>query len=171
MTVKYKVVILIASDKAAAGLRADATGPALQAMLERYGYGTAPVTILPDDQETLSAVLRQLCDAGDAALVLTSGGTGFSPRDRTPEATLAVAERLAPGLAEAMRAASLAITPRAMLSRGIAAIRGRTLIINLPGSPKGACENLAVVLPALDHGLDVLRGASEECAADTKNDE
>lgn len=168
MMMKYRVAILIASDKAAAGVRADATGPALKAMLEQNGYGTASVTILPDDEETLSSALRQLCDAGEAALVLTSGGTGFSPRDRTPEATLAVAERLAPGLAEAMRAASLAITPRAMLSRGVAAIRGRTLIINLPGSPKGACENLAVVLPALDHGLDVLRGAAEECASDVK---
>lgn len=171
MSAKYRVAILIASDKATAGLRADATGPALQALLERHGYEIASVTILPDDQETLSAALRQLCDAGEAALVLTAGGTGFSPRDHTPEATLAVAERLAPGLAEAMRAVSLAITPRAMLSRGVAAIRGRTLIINLPGSPKGACENLAVVLPSLDHGLDVLRGASEECAADTKNSE
>jgi molybdenum cofactor synthesis domain len=171
MNAKYKVAIVIVSDKASAGRREDTTGPALRAVLDRHGYETASVTILPDDQETLSAALRRLSDGGEAALVLTAGGTGFSPRDRTPEATLAVAERLAPGLAEAMRTAGMAITPRAMLSRGVAAIRGRTLIVNLPGSPKGACENLAVVLPALGHGLDVLLGASEECAGEYKKDE
>ncbi len=164
--VKYSVAILIASDKASTGQRVDATGPALREMLEQHGYAITSLNILPDEQEKISDTLRQLCDAGDVALVLTSGGTGFSPRDWTPEATLAVADRLVPGVAEATRAASLAITPRAMLSRGVAVIRGQTLIINLPGSPKGACENLAVVLPALDHGLDVLRGAAEECATD-----
>ncbi len=164
MTAQYTAAILIASDKAATGRRADATGPALRALLEDNGYQVAQIIVSQDDELELAGIMRRICDSGEAALLLTAGGTGFSPRDTTPEATLAVAERIAPGLAEAMRAASMHITPRAMLSRGVAAIRGGTLIINLPGSPKSACENLAVVLPALGHGLDILRGAAGECA-------
>ena len=161
---KYRTGIIVASDKASRGERTDETGPALAALLTEAGYEVALTTIVPDERAILSQTLRDLCDKDGVALLLTAGGTGFSPRDCTPEATLDVAERLAPGLAEAMRAAGMAITPRAMLSRGVAVIRGRTLILNLPGSPRGACENLAVVLPALGHGLDILRGADGECA-------
>ncbi len=160
----WKAGILIASDKGARGERADETGPALEKALAEAGYGVAFVRVLPDEEALLAGAMRECCDGGGIALLLTAGGTGFSPRDRTPEATLAVADRLAPGLAEAMRAESLAVTRRAMLSRGVAAIRGGTLILNLPGSPRGACENLAVVLPVLGHALETLRGGGGECA-------
>lgn len=165
MKVKHKAAIIVASDRAAQGEYEDATGPALQTMLERAGYDVAAVVVVPDELELLSRTMREWCDTHKVPLLLTAGGTGFSPRDRTPEATLAIAERLAPGLAEAMRAAGAAIAPKAMLSRGVAALRGRTLILNLPGRPRGACENLAVVLPVLGHGLDILGGACEESAA------
>jgi molybdenum cofactor synthesis domain-containing protein len=120
--------------------------------------------ILPDEQQLLESEMKRICDGALADLILTSGGTGFSPRDRTPEATAAVAERLVPGIAEAMRMQSMAITKRAMLSRAIAAIRGRTLIINLPGSPKAVRENLEYIIGELGHGLDILLGRDSECA-------
>jgi len=121
--------------------------------------------MVPDEPEAIAAQLRAWSDDAGLDLILTTGGTGLSPRDTTPEATLSVAHRLVPGIAEAMRAASLAITPHAMLSRGVAVIRGRTLIINLPGSPKGARENLAAVSPALPHALEKLQGSPAECGA------
>ena len=126
------------------------------------------VEIVPDEQREIEGILVALADREDIALVVTTGGTGFAPRDVTPEATIAVCRRMTPGIPEAMRQASLAITPRAMLSRAAAGIRGRTLIVNLPGSPKAAKENLEAVLPALDHGLMMLRGGPADCAGAAK---
>lgn len=130
-------------------------------LLEAAGYHVLETALVPDEQPDIEAALIRL--SGLAALVITTGGTGFSPRDVTPEATLAVCERMVPGIPEAMRAASLAVTPRAMLSRAAAGIRGRSLIINLPGSPKAAKENLEAVLPTLEHGLSMLLGGPTDC--------
>lgn len=159
----YKVGIVTASDKGAAGQRKDESGPRIAALLPD-GYATAYARLLPDDKDGIAQTLRFLCDEARCDLVLTTGGTGFSPRDVTPEATLAVAERLAPGIAEAIRAESLRITPRAMLSRGVSVIRGGTLIVNLPGSPKAVGESMAVFMDVIGHGLDLLRSAGGECA-------
>ena len=164
-----RVGILTVSDRCARGERQDASGPALaHAVLAGWPAGEATpaaqiaeTAIVPDERELVAATLRRWADELRLALILTTGGTGFAPRDVTPEATLDVVERLTPGLAEAMRAASLRITPHAMLSRAVAGIRGRTLIINLPGSPKGAVENLATVLPVLPHALELLREAPD----------
>lgn len=161
---EFRVAILTASDKGAAGEREDRSGPLLRARMEQLGCRVVWYKVLPDRRELLSREMAGLCDAGTADLILTTGGTGLSPRDWTPEATLDIAQRQVPGMAEAMRASSMAITPRAMLSRGVAAIRGRTLILNLPGSPKGALENLEAVLPALEHGLEILTDRAHECA-------
>ena len=161
----YTALVITVSDRCAAGEREDLSGPALAACLTAQGFDLLPPVLVPDEQERIEAALIVAAQA-DAALVLTTGGTGFAPRDVTPEATLAVCEKLVPGIPEAMRAASLAITPRAILSRAAAGIRGRTLIVNLPGSPKAALENLEPVLPALLHGLKMLRGtAPADCAA------
>ncbi|MDR2601381.1 MAG: MOSC domain-containing protein [Spirochaetaceae bacterium] len=160
----YRAAILISSDKCFSKEREDASGPVIRALLADAGYDVCVCDILPDEKPLLEAALIRFCDELKADLVVTSGGTGFSPRDCTPEASVAVAERLAPGIAEAMRAASLAVTKRAMLSRGVAAIRGKTLIINLPGSPKAAKENLSFVITELKHGLDILTGRAGECA-------
>lgn len=130
-------------------------------LLEAAGYHVLETALVPDEQPDIEAALIRL--SGLAALVITTGGTGFSPRDVTPEATLAVCERIVPGIPEAMRAASLAVTPRAVLSRAAAGIRGRSLIINLPGSPKAAKENLEAVLPTLEHGLSMLLGGPTDC--------
>jgi molybdopterin adenylyltransferase len=156
------IAILTISDRAAAGTYEDRSGPALQALVERTLAATVVAkTIVPDDRARIAAQLRAWADEGDSItdIILTTGGTGFTPRDVTPEATHDVIEKEAPGLAEAMRAASLAITPHAILSRAVAGIRGQTLIINLPGSPKGATENLRTVLPALPHAVELLRNA------------
>ena len=160
----YQAAIITASDKGASGQRLDESGALVRQMLEEAGYRIHSQQLLPDDREQLAEAMRVLCDQKAVDLIITTGGTGFSPRDVTPEATLDVVERLAPGLTEAMRWASLEITKRAMLSRAVAGIRRQTLIINLPGSPKAAAENLAVVLPVLPHGLAVLRGESGDCA-------
>jgi len=160
----YRVGILTASDRGARGEREDRSGPALaEAIASLPGAQVVARAIVPDEQPEIEAVLRRWVAEG-FDLILTTGGTGLSPRDVTPEATRAVIDREAPGFAEAMRAASLAITPHAMLSRAIAGLAGRTLIINLPGSPKAARENLMTILPALGHGLDKLRGDPSECA-------
>ena len=149
----FSAAVVTVSDRAAAGLRDDESGPALSALLSCKGYEVIGVLVVPDD-----------ADAIESELILTTGGTGFSPRDVTPEATCRVCERMAPGIAEAMRAASMAVTDRACLSRGVAGIRGRTLVVNLPGSPKAAVENVSAVLGALPHGLSVLRGQVSDCA-------
>ena len=160
----FRVAIVTLSDKGAAGQRTDESGAVIREIAEQNGYEVVSYTLLPDEREQISAELRRLCDENVAELVLTTGGTGFSPRDCTPEATLDVAERLAPGIAEAMRYSSLNITKRAMLSRAVEVIRGGTLIVNLPGSPKAVRENLEYVIPALGHGLEILTGRAGECA-------
>jgi molybdenum cofactor synthesis domain-containing protein len=163
--VPYKVWVITASDKGSRGEREDLSGPLIRGIAAEAGYIEAGRTLLSDDQPALERELKRICDEGLAELILTTGGTGFSPRDCAPEATAAVAERLAPGIAEAMRAGSMAVTKRAMLSRAVAAIRKSTLIINLPGSPKAAKENLELVLPELRHGLDILTCREGECGA------
>ncbi len=163
----FTAAVVTVSDRCFRGERPDGAGPAAAEMLEKAGYRVVETVLVPDEEERIRAALVRLADERDAALIVTSGGTGFSPRDVTPEATLAVCRRLTPGIPEAMRAASLAITPRAMLSRAAAGIRGRSLIVNLPGSPKAVRENLAAVLPALEHGLEMLRGGEADCAAGT----
>lgn len=160
----YRVAILTASDKGSRGERADQSGPLIRELVEQAGYTAADYLILPDEQQQISEQLLRWCESGEIDLILTTGGTGFSPRDCMPEATLAVADRLAPGIAEAMRAYSLQITPRAMLSRAASVICRSTLIINLPGSPKAVRETLEYILPALGHGLDILTGRDGECA-------
>ena len=165
---RYTAMIITVSDRCFAGAREDLSGPALAAALEGAGYVLLPPVLVPDEQPQIEAALLSAC-AADAALVLTTGGTGFAPRDVTPEATLAVCEKLVPGIPEAMRAASLQITPRAVLSRAAAGIRGRSLIVNLPGSPRAALENLEPVLPAIAHGLKMLRSEDpQDCAATTE---
>ncbi len=156
-TAPLRFGILTISDRSARGERPDLSGPALEKVVLAQKGQILWREIVPDDDSQLCDILRTRADAGDIDILLTTGGTGFAPRDITPEATRAVVERLAPGLPEAMRAASLDITPFALLSRGVAGIRARTLIINLPGSPKGAVEHLEVVLPVLAHAVQLLR--------------
>jgi molybdenum cofactor synthesis domain-containing protein len=158
-----KVGILTVSDKGARGEREDRSGPAIREMIEAAGGEVVRAGIVPDEQEEVRAALIAWADEG-LDLVLTTGGTGFSPRDWTPEATKSVIEREAPGLAEAMRRAGAEKTPTAILSRAVAGIRGGTLIVNLPGSEKAVRESLAVLLPVLPHAVDVLRGTASECA-------
>lgn len=161
----YTAAVLTISDKGSRGERVDTSGPALSKMLLQAGYEVVGGAILPDERAQIAEALRGFAAKG-IALVLTTGGTGFSPRDITPEATLDVIERETPGLSELMRAESMKITPRGCLSRGAAGILDRTLIVNLPGSEKAARENLAAVLPALDHGLKMLMSeGSADCAA------
>jgi len=155
--------VLTVSDRSFRGERPDEGGPLVAELLEKAGYLVKKRAVVPDDRPQIETVLRELADAGDVQLLVTTGGTGFSPRDVTPEATVSVCERLAPGIPEAMRYASLKITPRAMLSRAQAGIRGGTLIVNLPGSPRAARENLEAVLPTLAHGLALLSGQRANC--------
>ncbi|MCC7354749.1 MAG: molybdopterin adenylyltransferase [Anaerolineae bacterium] len=155
----FRIGILTVSDRASRGEYDDHSGPAIrQFVTGRLGGEVVQSAIVPDERERIAATLRAWCDEAGLDLILTTGGTGFAPRDMTPEATRDVIEREAPGLAEAMRAASLKVTPHAMLTRAVAGIRGRTLIINLPGSPKAVLENLETIAPALPHGLGLLRG-------------
>jgi len=160
----YTARVITVSDRSYRGERHDAGGPLVRQILEEAGYAVDGVVIVPDEQPEIERALVAAAEA-DVALIVTTGGTGFAPRDVTPEATIAVCQRMTPGIPEAMRTASMAITPRAMLSRAVAGIRDRSLIINLPGSPKAARENLEAVLPALDHGLTMLRGKPMDCAA------
>jgi molybdopterin adenylyltransferase len=159
-----KTGILTVSDKGSRGERVDGTGPSLKNELGKNEYEISYYKIVPDEIADIERELIYLCDELKVDLVLTNGGTGFSQRDVTPEATLHVIEKSVPGIGEAMRMKSLAITPRGMLSRGIAGIRKKTLIVNLPGSPKGAVENLQFILPAIPHGIAILRGEASECA-------
>lgn len=158
-----RAAILTISDRGFKGEREDGSGPVLREILDKAGFSIAHFEVLPDDQHLLEQQLRHLADEFNLDLVVTTGGTGVSPQDVTPDATLAVIDRQVPGMAEAMRVASLAKTPHAMLSRAVAGIRGQTLIINLPGSVKGARENLEVLLPALEHALDKIQGDPSEC--------
>jgi len=149
--------ILTLSDRSARGERADASGPALADLIRAENWSVAEQAILPDDESAIRAKLMEWADSGRFDVILTTGGTGFALRDVTPEATRAVIQRDAPGLAETMRAESLKKTPHAMLSRAVAGIRGQTLIINLPGSPKGAIENLQTIMPVLSHAIQLLK--------------
>ena len=159
-----RAAILTLSDSGYAGARVDESGPAIRALVEAAGYTVVHTALLPDGIEPLAGELRRLCDEDLADLILTTGGTGFSPTDLTPEATLSVVERPTPGIAEAMRWQSLQITPRAMLSRAAAGIRKGALIVNLPGSPKAVRECLEFILPSLAHGLEILKGTAGNCA-------
>ena len=148
--------ILTLSDRSSRGERADASGPALADLIRAENWSVTEQAILPDEESAISAALTEWADSGRFDIILTTGGTGFALRDVTPEATQAVIQRDAPGLAEVMRAESLKKTPHAMLSRAVAGIRGQTLIVNLPGSPKGALENLQTILPVLPHAVQLL---------------
>jgi molybdenum cofactor synthesis domain-containing protein len=162
--ISLKAAVITVSDRGAAGLREDKSGEAAKRILSENGFAIAAHRVLPDEEDELAETLRALCDEGAADLIVTTGGTGFSPRDRTPEATLRVIERQAPGIVQAMLFNSLKITPRAMLSRAVAGLRGGTLIINLPGSPKAVEENLSCLMESLGHGLEVMKGTVKECA-------
>ena len=151
-----RIVVITISDRSSRGEREDKSGPVLETIVESHGWAVVATLIVPDDQSQIEDVLRKQADSGQVDVILTTGGTGFSPRDRTPEATKNVIDRDVPGMAEAMRLASLNITPHAMLSRAVVGIRGKTLIVNLPGSPKAAKENFEVVLPALPHAVQLL---------------
>jgi molybdenum cofactor synthesis domain-containing protein len=155
------VGVLTLSDKGARGEREDTSGAAIGELLAPLGAAVRRYQVVPDDLETIAATLRSWADAGDLDLIVTTGGTGLAPRDVTPEATLRVLDRLAPGLAELMRAEGLRHTPMAALSRAVAGIRGLTLIVNLPGSERGVRENLSVLLPLLPHAVETLRGRTE----------
>ena len=168
-TAQLRAAALVLSDKGSRGERADESGPLITQLLRDAGYCMEELKILPDEQNAIELELIDLADRRKMDLIVTSGGTGFSRRDVTPEATLAVAHRSAPGIAEAMRAESLRITGRAMLSRGVSVIRDGTLIINLPGSPKAVRECLEYILPHIRHGIEILRGEASECASALRN--
>ena len=164
MSKKYRVAVVTMSDKGSVGQRVDESGPLIAEMMKKWGLASVEeMIIIPDDFDKIKETLISLSDDMKVDLILTTGGTGLSPRDVTPEATMAVADRNVPGIAEYMRAKSFEITPKAMLSRAVSVIRGRTLIINLPGSPKAVKENLECILPALDHGLEIMTGLGGEC--------
>lgn len=161
----YTAAVITVSDKGYRGERVDTSGPNLVQILKERDFDVAYTAMVPDEPGMIQAELRKCADELGIALVLTTGGTGFSPRDITPEATLAVVERLTPGIPEAMRAESMRITPKGCLSRSVAGIRGRTLIINLPGSKKASAENILAVIDPVAHGLDMLYSeGSADCA-------
>ncbi len=159
-----RAAIITSSDSGYAGRRYDVSGTVIAKMVKEAGYEVVWYKVLPDEQSVLEEAMREICDEKKADLLLTTGGTGFSERDVMPEATQAVSERMVPGIPEAMRAYSLQFTKRAMLSRAASGIRKRTLIVNLPGSPKAVRECLEYILPQLEHGLKILLGLEGECA-------
>lgn len=159
-----KVGILTASDKGHKGEREDKSGKVIQDKMVEISAELGEYVVVPDEREIISSTLIRMCDELKLDLVLTTGGTGFSPRDLTPEATKDIIEREVPGIPEAMRASSMEITNRAMLSRAVAGIRGKTLIINMPGSPKAVSESLDVILPVIPHAIEILTGQGGECA-------
>ena len=159
-----RVAIITSSDMGYQGRREDVSGPAIKEIVEREGYQVVSMDILPDDRSMLSKRMVEIADENQAELILTTGGTGFSKRDNTPEATMRAVERETPGISEAMRYYSLQITPRAMLSRGVSGIRKEALIVNLPGSPKAVRECLEYAIGALTHGIDILKGNTGNCA-------
>lgn len=159
-----RAAIITSSDSGYEGKREDLSGPVIREILEKNGYEVVHTILLPDDRKMLSEEMARIADENVAELLVTTGGTGFSPRDCMPEATLDIAERQVPGIPEAMRAYSMTITPRAMLSRAAAGIRKQTLIVNLPGSPKAVRESLEYIIPALGHGLEILTGKAGNCA-------
>ncbi len=161
----FRAVVITVSDRGARGERKDGSGPEIAGILLAMGVEIVGRQIIPDEKELIRRTLIEWSDGGKTDLILTTGGTGVSPRDVTPDATQEVIDREIPGMAEAMRHQSLTITPHAMISRAMAGIRGRTLIINLPGSPKGARENLSVILPALFHAIEKIKGDEKECAS------
>ena len=165
MRVQIVAVVLTVSDSAARGAREDKSGPAVVAELEKLGCRVAATEIISDDRELIAARLRDYSDRGDVNLILTTGGTGFAPRDNTPEATRDAIEKEAPGLAELMRLRSLDATPLAPLSRAVCGIRGRTLIINLPGSVRGAVQNFTAIRSQIPHAIGLLTEQSEKCAS------
>lgn len=158
-----RAAVVIASDKGSAGEREDLSGPAIKEAAQDVAH-VVKTLVLPDEREKLAAALRDLADIGEYDVIFTSGGTGFAPRDVTPEATMDIIDRLVPGIPEAMRQESMRYTKHAMLSRAVAGIRKKTLIINMPGSPKAVRECMAVILPALPHAVETLRGEAYECA-------
>lgn len=161
---RIRAAVLTLSDKGARGERVDQSGPALAAWLAERGVSTVHAQVIPDEFDRIVELLTDWADRDLADLILTTGGTGVSPRDVTPEATLRACSRIIPGIGELMRLKSLEITPMAALSRAVAGIRGGTLIINLPGSPKGAVENLSAVWPVIGHGIEKIRGDEQDCA-------
>ena len=163
--VRFSAAVVTVSDKGFAGEREDRSGATVRAILEGAGIAVSRMEIVPDEMELLSQLMIELCGSG-VELIVTTGGTGLSPRDVTPDATLAVIEKEVPGLAEAMRAESRKHTPHAMISRAVCGLRGSTLIVNLPGSPRGARECLEIVIPALPHALEVAAGNVSECATE-----
>ena len=164
MEKRYRVAVITSSDSGFQGLREDVSGPTIQAIAEQHGFQVVEYQILPDEPSVLEESLKNLCDNGIADLVLTTGGTGFSPRDCMPEATLAIIERETPGIPEAMRYYSMQFTKRAMLSRAVAGIRKEALIVNLPGSPKAVEECLTYIIDELLHGLEILQAQAHNCA-------
>lgn len=160
----YRVGIITASDKGYAGEREDVSGPTIKAICENFGHEVVGIKVLPDDEETLRDGMLDFAEQDGCHLILTTGGTGFAKRDVTPEATKSICTKDAPGIVEAIRAYSLTITKRAMLSRAYAGIRGNTLIINLPGSPKAVRESLEYIIDSIQHGLDILNANDSECA-------
>ncbi len=165
MAAQRQAAILTISDRGSRGEREDKSGPMVLKILEKAGFAIVHFEILPDDENYIKRKLQYLADELCLDLVVTAGGTGVSPQDVTPDATLAVIDRQIPGMAEAMRATSLSKTPHAMLSRAVVGIRSQTLIINLPGSVKGALENLEVLIPALEHTLEKIQGDPSECGS------
>ncbi len=159
-----RAAIITSSDSGYAGERVDLSGPVIREILEANGYEVVRTELLPDDRKMLADAMKEIADQEIAQLIVTTGGTGFSPRDCMPEATGDVTERAVPGIPEAIRAYSMTITPRAMLSRAAAGIRKRTLIVNLPGSPKAVRESLEYIIPSLQHGLEILTGEASDCA-------